>query len=272
VSPTWRSEEEPRLPPLTPASWALAILRGSTLALILLPCLAFLMIARAVEKAFCAPRHPVSPRIVQVYCRAALAVLGLTCERRGQAAPAPSALVANHASWLDILVINAALPVTFVSKAEVAGWPGIGGLARATGTLFIRRASREAAAQRDLLADRLRAGERLVFFPEGTSTDGLRVLPFRSTLFEAFFMQGLPPGLTVQPLAVRYSAPPGAEPRFYGWWGDMDFGSHALQVLGRWRQGRVRLVLQPPLALADHAGRKPLARAAEASVRAGFEA
>ncbi len=260
----------PKPPPLGAGGWALAVARASTLAFILLPFLTFLILTRAAERAICG-RHPVSPRIVQTYCRITLAVLGLRCELRGQAAPAPSALVANHVSWLDIFVLNAALPVTFVSKAEVAGWPGIGTLARATGTLFIRRAAREAAQQRDLLAERLRAEERLVFFPEGTSTDGQQVLPFRSTLFEAFFTHDLPPDLAVQPVALRYLPPAEADPRIYGWWGDMDFGSHALQVLGRWRQGRVRLVLRPPLPVAAQPGRKALAQAAEASVRAGFE-
>jgi lyso-ornithine lipid O-acyltransferase len=92
------------------------------------------------------------------------------------------ALVANHASWLDIFTLNACDRIYFVSKSEVAGWPGIGWLARATGTVFINRQGREAQMQKLLFEARLRAGHRLLFFPEGTSTDGQRVLDFKSTL------------------------------------------------------------------------------------------
>lgn len=141
------------------------------------------------------------------------------------------ALVANHASWLDIFVLNALSRIYFVSKAEVAGWPAIGWLARATGTLFIERDPKQARAQAQQMEDRLRAGHRLLFFPEGTSTDGLRVLPFKPTLFAAFFGQNQPPGLQVQPVSVSYHAPAGAPARLYAWWGDMDFGSHLLTVL-----------------------------------------
>jgi 1-acyl-sn-glycerol-3-phosphate acyltransferase len=177
------------------------------------------------------------------------------------------AVVANHASWLDIFVLNAADRVYFVSKDEVSRWPGIGWLARATGTVFITRKGSEAKEQQAIFEARLRAGHRLLFFPEGTSTDGLRVLPFKSTLFAAFFMHGLNHVLCIQPATVIYHAPPGRDARFYGWWGDTGFAPHLLTVLAGRRRGRVEVVLHPPLPVESFPDRKALAQACEAAVR-----
>jgi 1-acyl-sn-glycerol-3-phosphate acyltransferase len=182
---------------------------------------------------------------------------------------APGAQVANHVSWLDIFVLNAATRLRFVAKAEVAGWPGIGWLARGTGTLFVARDPRRAAEQAREMEARLAAGDRLLFFPEGTSTDGLQVLRFRPTLFAAFFGGTRGTQLRVQPVSLAYAAPRGEAAGFYGWWGDMGFGESLLAVLSVPRQGAVRVTYHPPLLVADFADRKALAAAAEAAVRAG---
>jgi 1-acyl-sn-glycerol-3-phosphate acyltransferase len=130
--------------------------------------------------------------------------MGLGRDVSGVPMRGEGAYVANHSSWLDILVLNASKRMYFVAKAEVAGWAGIGWLARGTGTVFVRRDRAEAAKQAALFETRLHAGHRLLFFPEGTSTDGLRVLPFRPTLFAAFFADGLRDSLQVQPVSVAY--------------------------------------------------------------------
>ena len=179
------------------------------------------------------------------------------------------AVVANHASWLDIFTLNAAQRVYFVSKSDVRDWPGIGWLARATGTVFIERRATEARVHRDMISERLAVGHKLLFFPEGTSTDGRGVLPFRSTLFDAFFRAG-DGDLTIQPVTVVYTAPPGQDPRFYGWWGEMDFGPHLLKLLAAPRQGSVDVTYHPPLKVRDFANRKALARRAEEIVAGEF--
>ena len=158
--------------------------------------------------------------------------------------------VANHASWLDIFALNARKRVYFVSKSEVARWPGIGWLARATGTVFIRRDAREAQAQTEIFETRLDAGHKLLFFPEGTSTDGQRVLPFKIDAFRGLLRAGAARHLRIQPVTVIYTAPTGEDPRFYGWWGDMGFGPHLLQGAGRTRPGAVTLVYHPPVRVA----------------------
>ena len=177
------------------------------------------------------------------------------------------AMVANHTSWLDIFVLNSRAPLYFVSKSEVAGWPGIGWLARATGTLFIRRDPAEASAQTRIFEDRLRAGHRLLFFPEGTSTDGCRVLPFKTTLFQAFFAEGLRHRARIQPVTLIYHPPRGADRAFYGWWGEMEFGSNLLRMLAQPRHGHVEAVFGSPVAVDDFPNRKSLARHLEIEVR-----
>ena len=250
--------------------WLRVARRGPLLVAVMLGALALSLALRPLERRIWGLSRPLTSRITQGACRAALAILGLRLRVTGQPMQAHGAMVANHASWLDIFALNARASVYFVSKAEVAGWPGIGWLARATGTVFIRRERREAAAQVRLMRERLAHGHRLVFFPEGTSTDGRRVLPFKPTLFAAFLTPDQP-DLEIQPVSVAYHAPDGMEPRFYGWWGDMEFGPHMLRMLSVRRHGRIELVYHPALRVADHPDRKALARRLEGQVRAGLK-
>ena len=182
----------------------------------------------------------------------------------------PGAVVANHSSWLDIFALNARKRVYFVAKSEVASWPGIGQLAWATGTVFIKRDPRQATSQVALFQSRLAVGHRLLFFPEGTSTDGLQVLGFKPTLFAAFFAPELRETMTIQPVTVKYVAPPGMDARFYGWWGDMALAPHLVSTLAAKRQGEVRVIYHPPVKVRDFTSRKTLALATEEAVRRGL--
>lgn len=255
-----------------PGSRPRMVLRGLALGIVTFGCLGVLLLLRLIERPLFGLRRPVTPWITRFVCRTAFRILGIGYRVRGAPMHGPGAVVANHGSWLDIFALNASQRIYFVSKDEVKGWPGIGWLARATGTLFIRRDRREASAQVRLFEDRLHAGHKLLFFPEGTSSDGRRVLPFKPTLFAAFLSDALRDELWIQPVSVIYEAPPGADPRIYGWWGDMDFGPHLAMVLGARRQGRVTLVFHDPLRAAAYAHRKDLAAACEAAVRGGLAA
>lgn len=272
MSRTWRSADVPPPVPIGPAGWLRVVLKGALLALLIFGGLAILLLIRLIERPLCAPSRPVTPQITRLVCRQTLRIIGIGWRVRGQPMRGGGAMVANHAGWLDIFALNAGMCLTFVAKAEVADWPGIGWLARATGSLFIRRDPRQAAVQIALVGARLRTGQVLALFPEGTSSDGLRVLPFRATLFAAFLDPGLPGGLSLQPVTLRWQAPAGTDPRFYGWWGDMGFCPHLVQVLAAPRQGSVTLIWHAPLRLADFSDRKALARAAELAVRAPFGA
>ena len=271
MNSTWSGQEPDEMPPLGVGGWTRLVLRGGAVGTVVFGGLAVLLLVRLVERPVHGLRRPWTPYITQTVCRAALRLIGLELTLRGQQMRQHGAIVANHSSWLDIFVLNSRKNIYFVSKSEVANWPGIGWLARATGTLFIRRDRRHARAQTQLFEDRLLAGHKLLFFPEGTSTDGLRVLPFKSTLYEAFFSDHLRHEICVQPVTLIYHAPEGKSPRFYGWWGDMDFGSHLVKTLAAPRQGRAELIYHAPLRVDDFPNRKSLALATEEAVRSAHK-
>lgn len=251
------------------AGWLRIVARGIPLAIVVFSGLILTLLARLIERPMFGAHRPITPHITMAVCRAAFFLLGITCRTQGTPMSDAGAVVANHSSWLDIFALNAPQRIYFVSKAEVAAWPGIGWLARATGTVFIKRDRAEARAQVDMFRDRIAAGHKLLFFPEGTSTDGLQVLAFKPTLLAAFFEPAFA-HMKIQPVTVRYAAPKGADPRFYGWWGTMDFGPHLLSTLAAKRQGEVTVVFHAPVALADFANRKTLAKALEDTVRTGL--
>lgn len=113
----------------------------------------------------------------------------------------PLMLVANHVSWLDIFSINAVLAVRFVAKSEIRRWPAIGWLSARTGTLFIERGRRaDTARVNRLMADAMRAGDVVAVFPEGTTTDGSRVLRFHGALLQPALIAGA----RIQPVALSF--------------------------------------------------------------------
>jgi 1-acyl-sn-glycerol-3-phosphate acyltransferase len=265
----WHPEIVPDPVRITAAGWLRALVRGGALLAVNLGGLAFLLLARLIERPLFGQDRPVTPVITRLVCRGSLAILGVGYEVTGQPMRHLGAVVANHSSWLDIFALNACQSVYFVSKAEVARWPFIGWLARATGTVFIERDRRRAQVQKAEFELRLRAGHRLLFFPEGTSTDGRRVLAFKSTLFEAFFTHGLEHVMQLQPTSVVYHAPAGQDARFYGWWGAMALAPHLLQVLATGRQGRIEVIFHPAFSVEEFPSRKELARRCEDDIRHG---
>ena len=139
---------------------------------------------------------------VQSWAREMLALVGIRLELRGQpAATGPMLLAANHISWLDILVMHAARHCRFVAKAEVKHWPLIGTLATGAGTLYIERESRRDAMRVvHHMAESLRRGDIVAIFPEGTTSDGLTLLPFHANLIQAAISAEAP----VQPVALSF--------------------------------------------------------------------
>ena len=143
----------------------------------------------------------------------------------------PVLFVANHSSWLDILVLGSLVGGSFVAKAEVALWPGVGVLARLQRTEFVERTRRMARTHVHRLQQRLEGGARLMMFPEGTSTDGSYVLPFKSALFSAVERAPQSAKPVVQPVTVAYvrigEHPADQRTRpSVAWYGDMEFFPH----------------------------------------------
>jgi 1-acyl-sn-glycerol-3-phosphate acyltransferase len=269
VTPTWQPESFPAVHKISTIGWCRAILRTTALAVVTFSCLLILIVIRVVERPFFGLHRPATAYIPQFVCRTAMRIFGIRLHVQGVPMREKGAVVANHSSWLDIFVLNARKRIYYVSKSEIANWPAIGPVAKAAGTVFIDRDPRQAVQQKAIFVERLKAGHRLLFFPEGTSTDGQRVLPFKPTLFQAFFEDGLQETMCIQPVSVIYTSPAGEPPEFYGWYGGMDFAPSLLKILSVARQGRVDLIYHEPLRVADFAGRKQLALAAEQAVREG---
>ncbi len=264
---TWRDSPPRPLPgPKGLRAWLRVLRRMLPAVMVLLIGVITLLPLRGAERLIHGMRRPWTGPHVQLVCRLVLICFGIRWSREGRPMRGPGAVVANHSSWLDILVMNAAMPVFFVAKSEVAGWPGINILTRVTNTHFVVRDPRLARQQAAEFATRVRAGHRLLFFPEGTSSDGLRVLPFKATLFQGFLAEDLPKDLAIQPMTAIYRAPAGEDPRFYAWWADMDLGSHLLNVLAVKRQGSVVVCLRDPLPILGET-RKSLSSKAEVAVR-----
>lgn len=265
---------DPDMPPPTiergPFGYFKAAVKVIGIALVILIGLCVFLPLRLIEIPFYGDARPFSPRVTQWVCRNTLRVIGIGYETIGTPMETNGAVVANHASWMDIFVLNARKRIYFVAKSEVAGWAGIGFLAKITGTVFIKRDRKEANNQIATFRERLALGHKLLFFPEGTSTDGRRVLPFKPTLFAAFLSPELRDDMFVQPVSIVYQAGPDMAPRQYGWWGDMSFGSHLIASLAAKKQGRVTVVYHAPVKVADYTDRKLLARDLEMTVRSSL--
>ena len=195
-------------------------------------------------------------------------VRGAPCRRR------PLMILANHVSWIDICVFGSLLGISFVAKSEVAGWPGVGLLARLQRSVFVDRSRRHrTSAANAEIGGRLACGDAMLLFAEGTTGDGTRVLPFRSALIgaaqEALGQGG--PCVAVQPLAIRYTRRGGlpigrgAMPKI-AWTGDMDLAPHLMAVLAG-APIDVVIAWGEPVDVTAQTDRKALARAMEASVR-----
>lgn len=211
------------------------------------------------------------------YHRLLCALIGVRIREIGaRSAASPALILSNHVSWLDICVISALSPVVFVAKREVAGWPLFGWLARLQRTIFIDRQARHrsGAASREI-AGRLLEGDAVVLFAEGTSSDGIRVLPFRSSLVgavhHALGNSTQHTHVNVQPMSLAYVGLSGV-PLSRGlrqrvaWYGDAELVPHLLAVLA---SGAVDVTVSWGAATAYDmsADRKAITRDAERSVR-----
>jgi 1-acyl-sn-glycerol-3-phosphate acyltransferase len=205
----------------------------------------------------------------RVYCW----ILGLHVEVHGRPVDRrPVLFVSNHTSWIDIVVLSAVVPVSFIAKHEVAGWPFFGWLAKLQRTVFVERRLARTVAHRDEIQARLAAGDNLVLFAEGTSNDGNRVLPFKTAFF-AVAERAAPGSLTIQPVSVAYTRldgiPMGRRLRhLFAWYGDMELAPHLWQVLGCGK-GTVEVRFHPAVPAVEMANRKALAVYCFEQVRTG---
>jgi 1-acyl-sn-glycerol-3-phosphate acyltransferase len=222
-------------------------------------------------------RLPIQRKLPQLWHRIATRLVGIKIEQIGTpASDRPLLIASNHASWVDITVVGSLMPLSFIAKSEVSGWPIFGLFARLQRTVFVNRTRRTETAQvADTIAERMAAGDAMVLFAEGTSNDGNCVLPFRSALLGAATRaigEDEASKVWVQPLSVAYQGfyglPMGRAHRPHvAWYGDMELAGHlwgifsrgALDVVVRWGE---------PVLVDRTTDRKALSRRLESEVRA----
>jgi len=226
-------------------------------------------------------RRDLTAAYTRGYWRVVMRIIGYSVAARG--APlegaGPVLFLPNHASYLDIIVLGSLLKAFFVAKGEVAGWPGFGFLARISRTVFIERRPGAVARESNHVRDRLEAGDSLVLFAEGTSNDGNRVLPFKSSFLaiaenEVKGPDGVARPVMVQPVSVAYARLDGfpmtrALRPLFAWYGDMTLAGHLIGALGLGRVA-VEVEFHPPVTLAEHGSRKGLALHCHKVVAAGM--
>ncbi|WPZ35590.1 lysophospholipid acyltransferase family protein [Thalassobaculum sp. OXR-137] len=220
-------------------------------------------------------RLRLAERLPRFYHRLCTRILGIQVIVRGRRVrERPVLFVSNHVSYLDITALGSAVTGCFIAKSEVAGWPLFGLLAKLQRTVFIARKRTAVAKHGDEIAERLEAGDNLILFPEGTSGDGTRVLPFKSAFFAVAERRPGGRPLTVQPVSIAYTklneVPLGRGLRpFFAWYGDMDLAPHLWTVAAL---GKLTVVIEfhQPVTVDEAGSRKALASRVQEQVAAGL--
>lgn len=219
-------------------------------------------------------RSPLRDRFPVVYHRLCLRILGIEVLLHGvPSRQRPTLFVANHSSYLDIMVLGSLIGGSFIAKSEVRSWPFFGLLARLQRTVFVDRKQASVSLHRASIVTRLEAGDRLVLFPEGTSSDGNRTLPFKSALFSVAQVRVNGAPLPVQPISITCTAldgiPLGRWLRpVYAWYGDMDLLPHMWNVAKAGKLS-VSVVFHAVATIDEKGSRKALANACWEAVADG---
>ena len=211
----------------------------------------------------------VSIRFARNYHAVLCRLIGLKVQVVGTPAPGPSVLfVSNHSSWLDVLVLGSVLEAAFVAKAEVGQWPIAGTIATLGRTIFVSRTRGATGKEAEEIRERLTSGGSIILFPEGTSNDGTRVLPFRSS-----FLAVASDAQQVQPVSLVYDRLGGLpacrrDRPLFAWYGDMDIASHFWRIARR-SGARATVLLHHPADPKAFPDRKVLTAAASDVVAEG---
>lgn len=225
---------------------------------VMIGCVLVQMIAMAL-------RLKIREIVPYIFHRLTTRVLGFHIEIHGTMSPhRPTLFVSNHVSYTDIPVLGGVIPACFVSKAEVAHWPIFGFLSKLQRTVFIERVRTQASEHKDMLQRRLEEGGSLILFPEGTTGNGQRILPFKSTLLSVAEREVHGKPLLVQGVRIAYThidgLPVSAHQRYrLSWVGDTGLGSHFWQMAGLGIK-TVSITFHEPQSLSAAGDRKKLAQ------------
>ena len=206
------------------------------------------------------------------FYRACVSLTGLALSSNAAEIKGPGTLfVANHVSYLDIPVLATLHDGVFVAKADVKTWPLFGFLARIGRTIFVSRRASQLVRERLEIANHLASGESVFLFPEGTSSDGTKVLPFRTALLSAVHLDDEFP-VAVQPVSLAYGPALSPDERDgYAWYGDMELVPHLWRLFGFHNRSAVHVRFHPARLSSEFADRRALAAWAEATVSSGLK-
>jgi 1-acyl-sn-glycerol-3-phosphate acyltransferase len=212
------------------ACWRLVLF--VILTLILVP----LQLIYVCGKKLTAKGFVVQSPVVRLWYKGVTAILNIKTDIKGSVrhlSARQSLYVCNHSSYLDIIILGAYFPPFFIAKADTADWPVFGGLIKIGGTLFISRKRSALLQQLSLIRSALKQGKSLLLFPEGTTSDGLKTLPFKSSLLNVLYDDM--PAMTVTPVCLIYQAVnkqsfSKANNDLIAWYADMDFTPHLWDV------------------------------------------
>lgn len=202
-------------------------------------------------------------KIPRLFHRGCCKILGFKPKIKGELClERPTLFVSNHISYTDIFVLGRYAPGSFIAKSEVAKWPILGNLARIQNTLFFERRGKHARSQVNVMKKHMSNRGNLILFPEGTSTEGAHVEPFKSSLFGAAELTAGTQVL-IQPVTISYTRYKGrsmsqATREYYAWYGTTPFGSHFFQMAGM-HSVEVELIFHTPVKLEEFESRKTCA-------------
>lgn len=247
-------------------SWLLGLSR-------VIPFLLLTFALMPVQMLLLALKLPAAADLPRLYHRWSCRIFGFKIVVRGTPSPThPTLFVSNHSSYFDIQVLGSLFNGSFIAKAEMTGWPLIGTLARLQRSVFVDRKPINVGAHSTEISQRLAAGDSLVLFAEGTTSDGNRLLPFKSSLFSVAEQAPEDLNLTIQPVSIIATGlddmPLGRAMRpLYAWYGDMPLAPHVWAAL---KAGRLTIEVEfHQTFTAGGLSRKQLCAKSEAAVEAG---
>ena len=217
---------------------------------------------------------PLAERIPMIWHRGVCRILAFRIEQYGKLSEhKPTLFVCNHTSYLDICLLGSVIPGSFIAKAEVRSWPLFGLLAKLQRSVFVERRISRTAEHRDEIHQRLLDGDNLILFPEGTSNDGNRVLPFKSAFFGVAEKQIHGAAIMVQPISIAYvkldGIPVGRNYRpNFAWYGDMEMAGHLWNVCGLGHT-TIAIEFHKPVTIGQFSSRKDMAMHCQSEIADG---
>lgn len=213
------------------------------------------------------------PRLYKIFHSGCCRIFSMKLVLKGRVSEqSPTLFLSNHVSYLDVFVLGAIIPGYFIAKSEVAGWPILGALAKLQNTLFFERKGQRIKQQLKVMANHFSNGGNLILFPEGTSTEGEHVEPFKPSLLQSVEQSDQP--VTIQAVTVAYTkykqnAMTKMERDHYAWYGTMPFAPHFFSALGLGKS-QVEVTLHSPVKLDEFDSRKDCAAHTHKQVTQGL--